>query len=88
MYQIIILPAAMKDLKRLNRQTAQRIVDKLSWLSENIENITIQPLKGSLSGFLKLRVGEWRVIYDVDPDQKIITVHRIGHRKEVYKGTI
>ncbi len=86
MYQIIILPAALKDLKKLDRQTAQKITDKLSWLSENLEKMSHQPLKGTLSDLFKLRVGNWRVIYDIDHSKKIITVHRIGHRREVYKG--
>ena len=85
MYQVIILPKALDDLSRLDKSIAKRITDKLTWLSENIKTITPIPLISSLSGFYKLRVGDWRIIYDIDRDENIITVHKIGHRKEIYK---
>jgi mRNA interferase RelE/StbE len=33
----------------------------------------------------KLRVGDWRVMYEVNHNDKVVTVHKVGHRKEVYK---
>ena len=42
-----------------------------------------QPLRQSLKGYRKLRVGDWRVIYRVDPPDIIIM--KIGHRRDVYK---
>jgi mRNA interferase RelE/StbE len=43
-------------------------------------------LKGELwKDKFKLRVGDYRVIYSVDFEKKIITVHLIGHRSEIYK---
>ena len=85
MYQIIILPKAIDDLSRIDKATAKRIIDKLTWLSENFEIITPIPLVSSFSGFYKLRVGDWRVLYETNREQNIITVHKIGHRKEIYK---
>ena len=43
------------------------------------------PLHGKYSGLFKLRVGDWRIVYEVKHNEKIITVHKIGHRKEIYK---
>lgn len=85
MYQVIILPTAIKDLSRIDKIIVQRITDRLNWLSENIESITRLPLRASLIGFSKLRIGDWRVIYEVDHDKKVITVHKVGHRKDIYK---
>ncbi len=85
MYQIIILPLAVEDISRLDKAVSQRITDKLTRLSENIETIPLLPLKGHLAGFYKVRVGDWRVIFDVNHDKQIITVHKIGHRKKIYK---
>jgi len=44
------------------------------------------PLKRSLKGLMKLRVGDYRIIYSIE--EKIVTIHivKIGHRKEVYKS--
>jgi mRNA interferase RelE/StbE len=85
MYQVIILPKAIEDLSRLDKTIAHRITNKLTWLSENIESIAPLPLSGKYSELYKLRVGDWRVIYDVDYDKKIITVHKVGHRSEIYR---
>lgn len=85
MYQIIILPKALQDLSKIDKTISKRIIDKLTWLSENIETITSLPLGGGLSGFYKLRIGDWRVIYDIDHDARVITVHKVGHRREIYE---
>lgn len=85
MYQLIVLPKAIEDLSKIDKAVAQRITDKLTRLSENIEIVTLLPLTGSLSGFCKLKVGDWRVIYEVNHNDKIITVHKVGHRREIYK---
>lgn len=85
MHKVTILPKALQDLSRLDKPEAQRVIDKITWLSENIERIIPVPLKGSLSGFFRFRVGDWRIIYDINPPEKIITVHKIGHRREIYK---
>lgn len=85
MYQIVILPKALRSLQSLEKATAKRILDKLSWLSENFDNIVPLPLKGALSGTYKLRVGDWRVVYSFEVDEHIISVHLIGHRRDIYK---
>ena len=84
MYQVIILPKALRDLSGLDKSISKRILDKL-WLSENIETSTPLPLSEKYAGFFKLRIGDWRTIYDVDHENKIITVHKVGHRKEIYR---
>ncbi len=69
----------------LDKAVAQRILNKLKWLTQKIEAISPLPLKWKYEGLFKLRIGDWRVIYDIDRDQKIITVHKAGHRREIYK---
>jgi mRNA interferase RelE/StbE len=69
----------------LDKAIAQRILNKLKWLTQNIETISSLPLKWKYEGLFKLRIGDWRVIYDINHDQKIITVHKAGHRREIYK---
>jgi mRNA interferase RelE/StbE len=69
----------------LDKAVAQRILHKLKWLTQNINTIAPLPLKWGYEGLFKLRFGDWRVIYDINHDQKVITVHRVGHRREIYK---
>ena len=85
MYQVVILPKALKDLSKLDKSIIKRIMDKLTWLSDNIEIINTVPLKSKLSEFYKLKIGDYRVIYDIDYSGKVVTVHKAGHRKEIYK---
>ena len=84
MYRIRILQAASADLARLDQPIARRIVGRIRWLGENLENIRPQPLAGDLAGFYKLRVGDYRVVYEILHKERVILIHAIGHRREVY----
>ena len=44
-----------------------------------------KPLKGELYGKWSLRVGDYRIIYTIDEQKKILTLLNVGHRKMVYK---
>ncbi len=85
MYELRILDAAEDDLVRLDRSIARRIVTRVQWLAEHFDEIKPQLLTGTLSGFFKLRVGDFRVVYKIHKDQNLIVIHRIGHRREVYR---
>ncbi len=54
------------------KPVCERIVNKINWLAENFDQITPQPLTANLSGFFKLRVGDYRVIYEFDSEKKTI----------------
>ena len=84
-YHLIILPKAIEDLSKIDKAIAQRVTDKLTWLSENIEIMPLLPLTGSFSGFYKLKAGDWRIIYEVNHNDKIISVHKVGHRRVIYR---
>jgi mRNA interferase RelE/StbE len=84
MYQVELLPQAINDLQRLDKPAAQRVVNKLRWLAENFDAVRPESLVGPLTGLRKLRVGDYRVIYEPDRENRLITVHLIGHRREIY----
>lgn len=84
-YKVDFTPQAFQDISRLDRVVSERVVKKVDWLSQNIELINPQALKGKFQGMFKLVVGDWRVIYTADFANKLITVHLVGHRKEIYK---
>jgi len=85
MYSIRLLESAIRELERLDKPVASRIMRKLSWLSENADQLNHQPLKGAFSGLYKLREGDYRIAYQVLRAEQIIVIHLIGHRSEVYK---
>jgi len=79
MHDLRILDAAEDDLRRLDRSVARRIISRIQWLAEHFDNLKPEPLTGTLSGFFKLRAGDYRIIYKVRKDENLIVVHRIGH---------
>ncbi|MDJ0737498.1 MAG: type II toxin-antitoxin system RelE/ParE family toxin [Nostocaceae cyanobacterium] len=59
-------------------------MNKIRWLCENFDDISPQALSADLSGLFKLRVGDYRVIYSFDTEVQLITIHQIGHRRDIY----
>jgi mRNA interferase RelE/StbE len=85
MYEILVLDDAESDLESLDKLVARRIVRRVEWLAEHLDDIKLEQLTGKLSGFFKLRVGDHRVIYRVIKSEDLIVIHRVGHRREVYR---
>ncbi len=84
-YSVELRPKALEDLAGLEKMVARRILKKIAWLGDNFENITPKTLSGNLKGLFKFRVGTYRVLYSINQIKKLISVHFIGHRKEIYK---
>ena len=84
-YQVEFLPKAAEELERLDNLVIKRILSKLKRLANNSEIIVPEPLSGQLKGLFKLRVGNYRIIYSRDQERRIITIHLVGHRREIYK---
>jgi len=78
---------AKDQLRKLDKQTARRIVDYLNERIAVLENPRSigKALTGPLGGFWRYRVGDYRVICDIQ-DQRIgVLVLRLGRREEVYR---
>ncbi len=84
MYRIKLQDEAIRDLSGLDKPTAQRILNRLQWLAENIAGLPREALKGEFADFYKFRVGDYRVLYQVLDDKEFILIHAVGHRREVY----
>jgi mRNA interferase RelE/StbE len=85
MYQIRILDAAAQELARLDRVVARRIVNRIRWLADNLDDIKPEALTGDLFGLYKLRIGDYRVLYELLHSEQVIVIHLIGHRREIYR---
>lgn len=84
-YDVRYETTAINSLEAIQKSIRQRIVKKIEWLSENAETINHISLQANLSDFYKLRIGDYRVIYELDNEQKIIIIDLVGHRREIYK---
>ena len=85
MYELHYLKSAIKELKKLDKPTAQRLTSRASWLAANIENVHLHPLTGEFSGLYKLREGSYRIIYQILHKENLVVIDSVGHRKDVYK---
>jgi mRNA interferase RelE/StbE len=81
-YKILYKKSVQRDLKKLGKLEASRILDQLeSELSQKPESYPV--LKGEFAGLHKYRVGDYRIIYAL-LDENVVVL-RIGHRRDVYK---
>ena len=85
-YSVNYEPEAVNDLDQLTQKTRVRILKKIEWLKNNFDQISPLPLTGNLSSFYKLRIGDYRVIYEFDKENHILYITRIGHSREIYEA--
>lgn len=74
---------ALEDLDKIDRPIVKRILNKISWFSQYFDAITPEPLSAEMAGLFKLRVGDWRIVYEIGKD--VIVIKAVGHRREIYK---
>ena len=85
-YRLEISKSAQKDLAKLDKPVLAAIRERLERLAETADEITHLPLKGPFQGLYKLRVyGKYRVIYDLQREERRIVVVRVGNRSDVYR---
>ena len=83
-YRIEFKRSAAKALKQLLKSEQRRRHYRIDSLSENLPDPATTKMKGD-NPFHKIRVGDYRIIYEVHGDILVIMVLKIGHRKEVYR---
>lgn len=85
-YQIKILPTAQRELAALPPAIRKRIGKKIGSLEENPRPPGVKMLKGKRGDFYRLRVGDYRILYEIKSGTLLVVVIKIGHRREVYRG--
>ena len=73
MFELRILEEAIGDLRRLEARIARRILVRLRWLARNFDDIRPNALAADLAGLFKLRVGDYRAIYEVLHEERPLT---------------
>lgn len=74
----------MKQLKKLPVKVRTRIQTKIDELADNPRPNGVVKLEDSDNGY-RIRVGNYRVLYNIFDDVLLVTVVRVGHRKDVYR---
>jgi mRNA interferase RelE/StbE len=83
-YRVELKKSAAKVLKKIPKSDQRRIRDKIDSLSEDLPEPATTKMKGD-NPFHRIKVGDYRIIYEVHSDILVIMVLKIGHRKEVYR---
>jgi mRNA interferase RelE/StbE len=87
-FEIEFDPDAVKELKKLDRPIQQRLVGFLRQrvaLLDNPRDIGEALAGAKLGNYWKYRVGDWRIICDIQDQRIVVRVVRIGNRREVYR---
>ncbi len=86
-YEVRLGKGAQKDFKKMDQNDARII---MSWISKNLVNCKDpyahgKALTGNLKGKWRYRVGNYRLISNIDDKKVVILILEAGHRKEIYK---
>lgn len=87
MYKVIYSENSVKDLRRIDKSIAQRIVKKIHFFSKQKDIFDFsKPLKGFGEGRFRFRIGDYRAIFKINKSGKIqiLMVLNIKHRKGIY----
>ena len=82
MFKIVVTARALKDIQKLDKKRRVFIVEKLKVFAKN-PGKKARKLSDPRIGSWRLRVGDYRVIFDLDDDKMVIL--RLGHRREIYR---
>lgn len=82
MYELVYSPNTLKQLEKLEHNTKERIIIALERLRIRPESCDIKKLVG-MQGY-RFRVGDFRIIFDMETEKLMILVLQIGHRKNIY----
>ena len=82
-YIIKIRPAALRELRKIDKKVQPRIRGAIELLAQDPRPPASRPLRGR-DGY-RLRVGDYRILYTIDDGVLTIVVVTIGHRRDVYQ---
>jgi len=84
MYRVLLERAAEKDLSRLSSEIHARVISAIKGLAAEPRPPGCRKLSGSKRDW-RIRVGDYRVIYEIADEIRIVRVNRVRHRREVYR---
>jgi mRNA interferase RelE/StbE len=84
MYRVLLERAAEKDLSRLSSEIHDRVIAAIKDLASDPRPTGCRKLAGSKNDW-RIRVGDYRVIYEVSTAIRVVRVNRVRHRREAYR---
>lgn len=84
MYQLLVETSAEKDLENLSRELFNVIIKRILSLKENPHPLGTRKILGSKNDW-RIRVGTYRIIYEIDDKTRTVKIFRVKHRKNAYR---
>jgi len=85
MYEIVVEKAAIKDLKKLSSEIRSRALAAIQLLAKNPRPAGSRKLVGSENDW-RIRIGDYRVVYEIADTIRVVRINRVRHRREVYRN--
>ena len=86
MLKVLLGSRVAKDIKALEASLRQRIIDRLLLLRNNPRPIGAKKLEGG-KNFWRIRVGDWRILYEIDVKRAEVKIYRVKHRSIIYRSS-
>ncbi len=84
MYRVEVRRQAQRALDRLPKSDFQAVVNTLTDLEQTPRPRGIEKVKGT--GLWRIRQGDYRIVYAIDDNARLVTIVRVGHRREIYRA--
>ena len=84
-YNVVLKPSVEKDLRSLPKSAAGRVWKRLEALADDPRPRQTVKLTGA-ERLYRIRVGDYRIVYSVDDESRLVIVHHVRHRGVVYRG--
>ncbi len=85
-YSILLARSADRALAKLPVRDRERVEQRIATLADDPRPSQSRRLVGTETGVYRLRQGDYRIVYEVDDDALEVTVTRVAHRRDVYRG--
>jgi len=85
MHEVVLSAPAERDLKRLPVAFFHRVIAVIRALAQNPRPPGCRRLHGSGHDDYRIRVGDYRVVYEVDDTATLVRIMRVRHRREIYR---
>ena len=83
MYEVVITPHAEREVRRLDRPVKNRILSAVPALADNPRPPGSIKIKSEENRW-RIRVGDWRVGYEINDEARVVRIVAVGHRREFY----
>jgi mRNA interferase RelE/StbE len=84
-YRVVILPSAQKELEGIPNPFPDKLDDQILALAREPRPPGCKKMRDASAATWRVRVGNYRIIYEIDDKAKLVTIQRVAHRREAYR---